>query len=65
MLVLNLIMCYLAVGALFAPVFALFGAERVLPREAHVSPGARVLLLPGATLLWPLLVIRWAGALSR
>jgi hypothetical protein len=51
---------YAAIGAVTAVAFALFGVTRVQP--APVSPGARVLLLPGALAMWPYVLIRWLKA---
>jgi hypothetical protein len=53
---------YAAVGAVTAVAFVLFGVTRV--QGAAVSPGARILLLPGATALWPYVLIRWITARS-
>ena len=39
--------------------FVIFGATRIFPHPVGVSPGARILLLPGAVLLWPLVLRRW------
>ncbi|MGE0554201.1 MAG: hypothetical protein AB7R55_12295 [Gemmatimonadales bacterium] len=49
---------YLVVGALFALWFAWRGAGRIDPVAAAGSWGFRLLVLPGATLLWPLLIFR-------
>jgi hypothetical protein len=50
---------YFAIGLVVALAFAGFAADRLLNRDAPVSPGARVLLMPGAMVLWPLVVARW------
>ncbi len=49
---------YLAVGMVVGLVFILFGIDRIDPaaRGAHAF---RPLLLPGLTLLWPMVLIRW------
>ncbi len=49
---------YLAAGACFAIPFALRWVGRTDPAARDGSPGFRLLLLPGATLLWPLLALR-------
>lgn len=59
---LNLFALYAATGAVTAIVFALFGVTRV--QSAPVSPGARVLILPGAMALWPYVLFRWLKARS-
>jgi hypothetical protein len=50
---------YAAIGAVFAVLFALRGARAVDPVAEHATLGFRLLVLPGATLLWPLLARRW------
>jgi len=49
---------YLATGAIFAIAFALFLAGRIDPSAKHGSWGFKLLILPSATLLWPLLLRR-------
>ena len=51
---------YLGAGALIALPFAAVGAPNLVQR-APVSFGARLLLIPGAILLWPLILKRWLG----
>jgi hypothetical protein len=48
---------YVAVGLVIGLAFVIFGVTRVQP--APVTVGARILLLPGATALWPLVLRRW------
>ena len=50
---------YLAIGAIFAPVFAFWGARRIDPAATTATLGFRILIMPGAVLLWPLLLYRW------
>lgn len=50
---------YLAAGLLFALVFVTAGVQRVDPAARGATWGFRVLILPGATALWPLLLARW------
>ena len=61
-LVLDLLSLYAAVGVVTAVAFVTFGIARVLPVGTPVSVGARVLLLPGAAILWPYVLLRWAKA---
>ncbi len=49
---------YLALGLLFALPFALAWAGRLDPAARTGTAGFRLLLLPGATLLWPYLAVR-------
>jgi membrane protein implicated in regulation of membrane protease activity len=50
---------YLAGGLVLAVPFALFGVGRIDPHAAHGSWGFRLLIIPGATALWPWLLRRW------
>lgn len=56
----RMIELYLALGAVFGVGFALFGAQRLDPDARGAGLGFRVLVLPGAALLWPLLAWRLA-----
>ena len=51
---------YLVVGAVFALAFVWRGAVRIDPAAARSSFGARIIFLPGAAALWPILAARWA-----
>lgn len=55
----NLAMAYAALGVAFAIAFVFYGVERIDP-AAKASPLMfRLLILPGAAALWPLLLKRW------
>jgi hypothetical protein len=56
---------YVAAGMVVAFAFVLYGATRALEHPATVSAGARVLLFPASTLLWPLVLRRWLKAPAR
>ncbi len=58
----QVIAIYLGVGFVFALFFALRGAERANAERAPVSWGARILLIPGAMILWPLVFAQWRRA---
>ena len=62
MLVLDFLALYAVVGAVTAVAFVTVGLARVLPPGTPVTVGARVLLLPGAALLWPYVLLRWVKA---
>jgi len=51
---------YVALGLVVGLAFVIFGVTRVQP--AALTVGARILLLPGATALWPLVLRRWLQA---
>lgn len=61
MILIDLIALYAVAGAATALAFVTFGIARVLP-GTPVTPGARVLLVPGAALLWPYVLLRWVKA---
>jgi hypothetical protein len=52
---------YLIVGVAFAVWFGARGAGRLDPAATGSTLGFRLLLLPGAALLWPYLVFRLRG----
>jgi hypothetical protein len=56
----GVLVAYVAIGFIAALAFIAVGVVRVQP--APVTIGARVLLLPGATALWPLVLTRWFSA---
>ena len=60
MIVFYVFAAYAAVGLVAALAFVVFGVTRLLPNSAPVSIGARILLIPGATALWPYVMLRWA-----
>jgi hypothetical protein len=59
MVVLQFLMAYAAAGLLVGVTFVLFGIRRALPEAGPVSAGARILVIPGAALLWPYVTWRW------
>jgi len=61
-LILDVLAFYALAGAVTALAFVTFGIARVLPAGTPVTLGARVLLLPGAVLLWPYVLLRWLKA---
>ena len=56
---------YLLCGLMFAVPFVVVGVGRIDPHAAHGSWGFRVLILPGTTLLWPLLARRWLRGINE
>jgi hypothetical protein len=57
MVLLYLLIAYIAVGIAVALAFVTIGITQV--QTMPVTVGARMLLLPGAFVLWPLVVSRW------
>ncbi len=58
--VLTILGVYLAVGAAFAAAFVWRGAGRLDANARGASWGFRILILPGAAALWPILLAAWA-----
>jgi hypothetical protein len=54
---LTVLALYAAIGLVAALAFVAFGVTRVQP--ARMSLGARILILPGAAVLWPYVLTRW------
>ena len=50
---------YLALGLVFAVAFAARGVDAIDPAASGSTRGFRVLIVPGAMILWPLLLKRW------
>jgi len=62
MLLLWALALYAAVGIVTAAAFVTVGVTRVWPQPMAFTPGARIVLLPGAALLWPYVLSQWLGA---
>jgi hypothetical protein len=56
---------YLQIGLAVALVFAFGLVARVEPSAVGASPMFRLMIVPGATLLWPLVLWRSLRALRR
>lgn len=46
-------------GAIFSAAFVIAGIHRVDPVAEHAPWGFRLIVMPGAAALWPLLLVRW------
>ena len=55
---------YFGIGLPFAIAFATFGVGRIDPAAKDGTLGFRILIVPGASLLWPLLARRWLAGRS-
>ena len=64
-LLVDLLAAYGALGALFAAAFVSAGVRRVDPNARHSPLGFRLIIVPGAAALWPLLLVRWIQAVRR
>ena len=53
---------YAAVGAVFAAAFAVRGAAAIDPSAYGAPVVFRLLILPGAAALWPLLLLKWRAS---
>lgn len=56
---------YLEVGLAVALLFAAYGVGRIEPSARGGSLLFRLIIVPGATLLWPLIALRAIRVLSR
>lgn len=56
---------YLLTGIGFAIPFAGFGVKRIDRHAARGTWGFRLLLIPGAAFLWPLLAKRWLSGAQK
>ncbi len=60
-----ILLCLAAYGAIglgFALPFVFVGLGKVDPVARDASRGVRLLLMPGAVALWPLMLRRWLAA---
>jgi len=64
-IVLILLALYVAAGLVTGVAFVLFGVTHALAHPVTVTLGARILFLPAATLLWPLVLSRWLKSRNR
>jgi hypothetical protein len=60
-LLVGLLTTYVGIGAFFAVAFVVGGVQRIDPMARGAGWGFRLLIAPGATLFWPLLLLRWAA----
>ncbi|MGH1364691.1 MAG: hypothetical protein ACRBF0_14105 [Calditrichia bacterium] len=59
-----LILAYLAIGVVFAIPFAFRGAKAIDSAAKEATWGFKLLVIPGAVMLWPFLLKRWASGLA-
>ena len=58
-LIVNSLIIYGALGLVFALCFVTLGVGRIDPSAKGAGVGFRLMILPGAAALWPLLASRW------
>jgi hypothetical protein len=63
MILLYVLAVYAAVGIAVALAFVTVGVAQVQPMP--VTVGARILLLPGAFVLWPVVIAHWLKTRGR
>ena len=61
-ILLMVVYLYVLIGIVTAVAFVISGVTRVFAHPVPVTIPARILLLPGATILWPYVLVRWLGA---
>jgi hypothetical protein len=61
-IILSVLGVYTAAGLLFAAAFVIFGIARVDPTARGASLLFRLLILPGAAALWPIMARKWLQA---
>jgi len=59
-LLINLATVYVAIGLLFAVIFVFAGVGRIDESAKSAPLFFRLLIIPGAAALWPILLLRWA-----
>ena len=62
-LILIVLSNYLCAGAIFGIAFVWRGADRIDPATRGAPLVFRLLILPGAIALWPMLALRWRRAM--
>jgi hypothetical protein len=61
MVIVSYLVClYALAGMAVAVAFVALAADRVFAQHVSITWGARLLLIPGAAILWPWIVARWA-----
>ncbi len=51
---------YFALGAVFSLLFVWRGVARIAPEGSEFTRGFKVVILPAAAALWPILAWRWS-----
>lgn len=53
------VLAYLTAGIVFALIFLLKGLQRTDPIATKSSIGFKALIMPGCTMLWPIMLLKW------
>ena len=64
-LLVDALTAYGLAGLVFGVAFVTMGIQRVDSVAEHAPLGFRLIVLPGAAALWPLLLVRWLRAAPR
>lgn len=59
MTLLYAVSAYAALGLLVAFIFVSIGVTRVLEPPRPVTIAGRLLIIPGAVVLWPVVLVKW------
>lgn len=55
----SLLAIYFLIGIIIAIPFAFLAAGKILDEPADMTIGARILIIPGAAIVWPIVLTRW------
>ncbi|MBX2859043.1 MAG: hypothetical protein KTR17_10300 [Cellvibrionaceae bacterium] len=61
-MILQIIALYFFLGLVFSIAFVAKGCSAIDPAAAKAGAGVRLLWVPAAILLWPLLLMKWLAA---
>lgn len=56
---------YLLLGFVFAILFVIAGVDKIDEGAKGSGPGFRVIIIPGCTVFWPLLLKKWIHAAKK
>ena len=59
LIILNILGFYLLAGFIFSILFVLFGIGMIDTSVKGSTIGFRIVVIPGATIFWPFLLLRW------
>lgn len=59
------VLAYLLSGLVFALAFAIKGVTVIDEGAEGTKPGFRLIIIPGAIIFWPVLLIKWVKAVKN